>query len=513
MTLHAYGQNWPNFPSGQNNDPDWGNLSDKVWHKNMELVLPVNFSAPFDGEQFSTGYIKYVDASSQDALGQFVLVAVNQYDFHYYVDPSISVDYATYNSTNYVGPSRIQVFDVTNPRTACIALEIMLKTSPSVNLNDDTTYAESGNYYTLKNTSIWTDSDGHTFLAANVQEKDGVLIDEVNQSDLTDDIYTRVLIIDLTAALSKVRASGATSNVIIIGNVKSRNSAYVRGASGTTFSDVYIGYIPRDDVHFTTKWKASTSTPYTKVVDTRCQNHTMTCDQRSSVLSINPLNYSEFCDINAISGAKENVEKHGYVDLYLMNSISGNAYFSSTTDFVEPTRITTSGNIPICVDVVIGTDTYYTQPHEAHAHSMKVMVPQGTPPYTYMIPHATDFEADQIMLNVASFADSKEYIDDYSIDRPLGGGIIFKVDWSSSGPGNATVTQEQYWGYGDDRSLPNDKSHTGYTVDFKDVDLIKSILIHKNYHNRTDFVLPTRLMDGMKPLSNRHVAPPESALK
>ncbi|MCO5251973.1 MAG: hypothetical protein M9949_11225, partial [Candidatus Kapabacteria bacterium] len=272
------------------------------------------------------------------------------------------------------------------------------------------------------------------------------------------EIYSRVLIIDLTAALSKVRASGATSNVIIIGDAKTRNSAYVRGASGTTFSDVYIGYIKRDDEHFTTSWQITGSAnPYGKESLTRCQIHTMTIDQRSSVLCINPLNYSVTWDIDTEYGVLLNEEKHGFVDLYLMNTIKGNPNFSSVTAFVEPTRITTTGGKPICVDVVIGTDTYYTMPHEAHAHSMKVMVPQGTPPNTYEIPHATDFVANQIMLNVASFADSKEYIDDYSIDRPLGGGIIFKVDWSIGGTSNATVTQEQYWGYGDDRSRPDEK--------------------------------------------------------
>lgn len=465
ITQQAYGQNWPDFPNGQNNDPVWGNLSDKVWHKNMELVLPVNFSAPFDGEQFSTGYIKYLDALDEPQRGQFVLVAVSQYDFHGEVGENQIINHNDTNQKYYVGPSRIQVFDVTNPRTACIALEIMLKTAPTVNTTDDTTFTQRGTYYTFKNTSIWVDNDGHTFLAANVQEKDGVEIVADNPSIPCDQsIHSRVLIIDLTAALSKVRASGAASNVIIIGDATDRNSAYVRGASGTTFSDVYIGYIKRDDDHFTTNWHGvkDLQNNYIKTPLTRCQNHTMTCDPMSSVLSINPLNFSEFCDINSSTGAKENVVKHGYVDLYLMNSISTDGNFSSTTAFVKPTRITTSGNKPICVDVEIGTDTYYTQPHEAHAHSMKVMVPQGTPPNTYEIPHATDFVENQIMLNVASFADSKEYIDDYSIDRPLGGGIIFKVDWSSGGTSNATVTQVQYWGYGDDRSLPNEKEHTGY---------------------------------------------------
>jgi hypothetical protein len=459
----------------------------------MELVLPVNFSAPFDGEQFSTGYIKYFDAEDEPQKGQFVLVAVMQYDFHGEVNSDHVDDVNTYNGQNYVGPSRILVYDVTNPRTANLALEIMLKNDPEDdNEDDETTFTQRGTYYTFKNTSIWVDDDGHTFLAANVQEKDGVLIDDKGTQTESDDIYTRVLIIDLTAALSKVRASGPpSSNVIIIGDATDRNSAYVRGASGTKFSDVYIGYIERDDDHFTREWTDpppsymdGTETIYYKkpVAGRRCQNHTMTCDQRSSVLSINPLDFSVTCDL--VSGAITNEQKHGFVDLYLMNTIKGHTNFSSATAFVEPTRITTSDGKPICVDVVIGEDTYYTMPHEAHAHSMKVMEPQTDGVNSWEIPHETDFEENQIMLNVASFARTKENVDDSEPNEPLGGGIIFKVDWSGSVPGNATVTQEQYWGYGDDRSRADEKER-------------------KNYHSKTKFVLPTPLMDGTKPLSNK----------
>ena len=465
----ARSQNWPTITGDQNNDPTFDKSS--VWHKNMELIQPLNLSAPFEGEQFSTGYIKFKNSSNVDEKGQFVIVATRQHDFRgdpTLIEPALT-NVAALNAAYYIGPSRIQVFDVTNPRNPSIALEIMLKKGPSLNISDDTTFSVRETYHTFKNTSIWIDDDGHTFLAANVNEfkriHEGVLV------KTSPTIYSRVLIIDLTAALTHVKASGATSNVIIISDATDRNSAYVRGTSSITFDDVYIGYIPRDDEHFTMAWdKELVGEVYYKKATQRTQNHTMTCDPMSSVLSINPLYYSTTCDINPTTGDFSNEEYHAYVDLYLMNSIPLHIDFSSNSNFVTPTRITTNGNVPICVDVVLGSDRYVTRPHEAHAHKMKVMEPRTDGTNNWEIPHATDFHEHMIMLNVASFGSSKESIDNMGENKPLGGGVIFKIEWDMNDEGNAVVEQKQYWGYSDDRENPNDKFTTGYTANSKDVD-------------------------------------------
>ncbi|MBM2816755.1 MAG: hypothetical protein HW421_3517 [Ignavibacteria bacterium] len=262
---------------------------------NLELINPLNFSNGYNQEFFETAYIKY-DSNSITKHGQFVI---------------LSSDNDIKDTSNC-----LRVVDVTNPRAATVALEIRVNSSLD-------------KFHHLHNTAVWSDpnNDEHTYLAAEIYDNQGVRVQK------NPDIYSRVLIFDLSEAITLAKTSDSTPPIISVTDPTTRTAVSLDGNS-TGSNHVYIGYIPRDDEYFNRYEFTSDSV----IITFPTQIYKMTIDPVSSMLSLIPSEPSQSNPRN------ENgyliADKYNYVDLYLMKTIASNKNNKNVNEFVIPSMIT-----------------------------------------------------------------------------------------------------------------------------------------------------------------------------
>lgn len=270
-----------------------------IWSKNMELLKPLNWSGKEPVLMQKIGDTNYLVTSVQTRF-------VPHRD--------------TASPERWV--SHLLVTNVQNPRNPSIAATIRGRDSSFV-LDGNTHYAGTINFGYV---AVWTD----TIETSNLQSHTlaVVYVDSVSIVHVAlhpdQDIDARFLIFDLTQALLDADSEGTTD--IVLPNPGVRNVKI----NGHDHSDVYIGYIPLDDVNMVQP-AAPDGTGHAGA-------HSLSVEPKRGILVMSPLVDAHTA---TLTGAAS------YVDLFDLQSIGGSSYLS--TGFIIPVRITQSGGVPITI--------------------------------------------------------------------------------------------------------------------------------------------------------------------
>lgn len=421
-----------------------------VWHKNMELKCTVDFPYGPANESMDLRNTCTFDGSGASSTFKVLSTAISFDD----------TDHSVGGSNTYVNAPRLHFYDVTNINNGIPKLCEIRVFDRQVVQNSSTFDV----YHNLEYAVMYQNpSNQHTYCVTG--SGDDFLIKSTSPQ-----IKARAIIFDLSEALAHVATTGEKE--IVIGNVQKRNSAYMHSSPSTTFSNIYIGYID---------YKEQIS-----------RVHTMNFDNPTGILAISPLStYRPANDLGQFTS---------YIDLLYFGDIHTKPNYSSTDDFVIPTRLSEGGidgepiqvKVPPIIDpLVSGTITQTTEfpfpAHETHLHrAVASWDSEGKAVY----------DNNKIYIDIAGF--SRANGDGYraygiNTSSPTftnsyaeGGAVVMELNLTR-GSNTIEVTGStsstfQWNNYYDDRLSPTSKTSTDNQYLRRDCHTFESIHIDQNNH-------------------------------
>jgi len=261
--------------------------SDGIWHKNIELICPINFDRPYEGGSLTLA----------DINGKLCYIAALNGLYPVPTDPLIRIDDLTdpRNPIRNALTIKLTKTDNNNLTTGIIVDYIATWKSKKFINNTKSTYAICviGNARELEPT------------VSNHNVRNGIKINGV---------YAKAIIINLSKAMSFIK--NKSSSTIIIPDINDRTSTHLDGDISDKNSDIYIGYIDANENFFNRGGIDPNNPPnknYTKV-------HSINIEQQSSILTFSHLVTQKYIDILNPNGTPTNVEKtDGFVDVFLLD--------------------------------------------------------------------------------------------------------------------------------------------------------------------------------------------------
>ncbi len=366
---------------------------DEIWHKNMELICPVNFD----------------QTNQANEMVEFTRINTNAGDKYIYAGSFNEV--AT--TTTY-----IRIDDLTNPRSP-------LPLTRKLTIENDNGNVELGPMV------IWTsDSNNIVYGICTIRNNN-----EIKGLSIT----AKAIIVNLTELMN-----WGEEDIII----KNLNTRLVEkpGSPSINNTNIYIGYIESiRDFFKQANCDSNKTEDYRKI-------HTLTLDKKSSAMTFNHLCNSAyfedsknktdaFVDLFMLEGVT------GYNDFGIETHTNYNS-----TNLISLARLTKDGKpIRVTRDAETTPTNWPTTSavHETHAHRIKKFDTNGNP--------IMETETNKISLNVACTSSSipgsecnKDSLELYDME---GGYGIVDVDYSD--PDNCVVTFQQWINGDPDRINPN----------------------------------------------------------
>ncbi len=344
---------------------------DGIWHKNMELICPVNFPTRMKTEINNT-----INIGSK-----YCLVVPLGRDW-----------YSGYDVDNW----HIRIDDLTNPRVPVTNIaKIYLNIKENVGTETSPIYQYLIRFF--KQVELWdngkTGSENRVYAVCAVDDR--------IKSNYGHGPKIKAIILNLTEALDWLDAEG--EDEIEIRNLEDRRETRIKGDPTKTNRDVYVGYILENEDYF----KSNLSTG--KLLNV----HTLSIDRISSVLTFSHLGTSQYYDGSGtftdafVDVYKLDGEVDGFNDSPPFYGIEDHPNYSypNDNDPVLPIELSAfeQDGTPIRFTRKNESITWPEEgaPHETHVHKKKAVDMNGNPIMDMMNP-SNNYVPNTISMNIAS---------------------------------------------------------------------------------------------------------------
>ncbi|MCX6147073.1 MAG: hypothetical protein NTW25_07455 [Candidatus Kapabacteria bacterium] len=426
-----------------------------VWHKNMELKCTIDFPYQPANEFMDMRNTCTFNGSGASSTFKVLALAFGKDDS----------DHPHSTSSTYENASHLQFYDVTNINSGIKKIcDIRVIDHKDISDTNKTTF------HSLEYAVMYQNPyNNHTYCVTGRDGNNGEIFlikDNSSSSPRVPDVKAKVIIFDLTEALTAAANSGETE--FVINDVKQRNSISLRSSPSTTYSNIYIGYIDYKPKVF--------------------RIHTMNFDNPTGILAISPL--STYRPANDLGQYKS------YIDLLYFGDI-GEKASSTPNELVTPTRLSESGidgepiqiKVPPIIDPLISSTISQTEfpfpAHETHLHRAVA---------SWDSDGKAIYDNNKIFIDIAGFSrangdrttsttySSRNFTDLYT----EGGAVVMELNLTR-GSNTINVTGStsstfQWNNYYDDRLSPTSKTSTDSKSLRRDCHTFESIHIDQNNH-------------------------------